>query len=100
MLRPLLCQSGTLSLAAAHLSLVRAMLSTSDISDPGVGDPLARSVNRLSIAIWVLSVLVAANLVIALLALFSPALLTKRMLTALPEQFASSESLPPNEYNN
>jgi hypothetical protein len=76
------------------------MPSTPDISDPAASDRLERSVNRLSIAIWVLIILVAANLVIALLALFSPALLTKRTMAALPEQFASSESLRPDEYNS
>ena len=76
------------------------MSTPSDTSDLAAIDRLGRSVNRLSIAIWVLIILVAANLVIALLALFSPALLTKRMMAALPEQFASSESLRPDEYNS
>ena len=63
-------------------------------------DSTARRIKRLSGIVWVLLLLVVVNLVVSLLALFSPALLTKRIIAMLPQQFASSETTAPEAYNN
>jgi hypothetical protein len=70
------------------------------MTEPSPTDGTAKSVKRLSLAVWILAMVVAANLIVSILALLSPALLTKRIMATLPEHFASSQSPSPEDYNS
>jgi hypothetical protein len=71
------------------------------MSDPATPEQTMRAVRRLSVAIWILAIVVATNLVVSLLALFSPAFLTKRIMEALPAEFPSAtERSKIDEYNS
>lgn len=70
------------------------------MSDPTSTDKTARAIRRLTIAVWILAIMAAANLVVSLVALFSPALLASRFMAALPEKMVESEKSTLEEYNS
>lgn len=68
--------------------------------DPASIDSTARAIKKLSIAMWIIAVVMVANLLISLVALFSPAFIAKRMMATLPEMGTSSEPGSLAYYNN
>lgn len=70
------------------------------MSDPATTDQTPRSLRRLSIAVWILAIIVVVNLVVSILALISPAFLSKRIMEIVPKQLADSEGLTIEELNS
>jgi hypothetical protein len=60
----------------------------------------ARSVNRLTIAVWALVIVTAAQLLFSVLALFFPALITKRWNAATLDRIGPSEPVRTEEFNS
>ena len=69
------------------------------MTDPAPADPTARSLRRLSIAVWVLAIILALNLVVSILALVSPAFLSKRIMEIVPDM-SSAERSSAMDYNS
>lgn len=69
------------------------------MTDPAPADQTARSLRGLSVAVWVLAIILALNLVVSILALVSPAFLSKRIMEIVPEM-SSSERSSVMEYNS
>jgi hypothetical protein len=61
---------------------------------------MQRCIRRLSIAVWILAIVVVLNLIVSILALISPAFLSKRIMEIIPQQFAISEGSTIDEFNS
>jgi hypothetical protein len=60
----------------------------------------ARSINKLTIAVWALVIITAAQLTFSALALLFPSFVTRRWLQTGPHEIGSSVSSSPEEFNN
>ena len=60
----------------------------------------ARSINRLTTAVWALAIITAAQLAFSILALLFPSFVTQRWLRTAPHEFGSSENVSLEQYNN
>jgi hypothetical protein len=70
------------------------------MSDPASTDQATRAIRRLSVAVWILAIVVAANLVVSILQFFYPALLASRIMTALPQKLIMADGSTMEEYNS
>ena len=70
------------------------------MTDPQTNDQAARAIRRLSVAVWVLAIVVGANLVVSVLALLSPAFLSKRIMDIIPQQSATFAGETMEEFNS
>jgi len=60
----------------------------------------ARSINKLTIAVWALVIVTAAQLTFYVLALLFPSVVTRQWLQSGPHEISSSVTSSPEEFNN
>jgi hypothetical protein len=68
------------------------------MDEPSPNNPTARSIKRLTVAVWALAIIAAAQLAFSVLAMLFPSFVTQRWLRSGPHEFSSPE-ITSEEFN-
>ena len=70
------------------------------MDESSTNNATARSINKLTIAVWALAIFIAAQLLFSVLAILFPSLVAKRWMRTMPDRPGVSETAGPEQYNN